>query len=87
MPQPWIDYKDELLRVVLSRFSSGLFRTMFAMKERWNGKKYTAEVYRKTGNFRAVQLLLGHTKVDSTVRYLGVELENALHPENTTAAP
>ncbi|MEL7098747.1 MAG: integrase [Pseudomonadota bacterium] len=30
------------------------------------------------GNLRAVQLLLGHTKVDSTVRYLGVELEDAL---------
>ncbi|MBW4707269.1 tyrosine-type recombinase/integrase [Roseobacter sp. YSTF-M11] len=37
-----------------------------------------AEIYRKTGNLRAVQLLLGHTKVDSTVRYLGVELEDAL---------
>lgn len=36
------------------------------------------ENYRKTGNLRAVQLLLGHTKVDSTVRYLGVELEDAL---------
>jgi hypothetical protein len=35
-------------------------------------------IYRKTGNLRAVQLLLGHTKVDSTVRYLGVELEDAL---------
>ena len=32
----------------------------------------------KTGNLRAVQLLLGHTKMDSTVRYLGVELEDAL---------
>ena len=32
----------------------------------------------KTGNLRAVQLLLGHTKVDSKVRYLGVELEDAL---------
>ena len=31
-----------------------------------------AEIYRKTGNLRAVQRLLGHTKVDSTVRYLGV---------------
>ena len=38
-----------------------------------------AEIYRKTGNLRAVQLLLGHTKVDSTVRYLGVELEDALN--------
>ena len=37
-----------------------------------------AEIYRKTGNLRAVQLLLGHTKVDSTVWYLGVELEDAL---------
>ena len=37
-----------------------------------------AQVYRKTGNLRAVQILLGHTKMDSTVRYLGVELEDAL---------
>jgi integrase len=37
-----------------------------------------ALIYRKTGNLRAVQLLLGHTKADSTVRYLGVELEDAL---------
>jgi integrase len=37
-----------------------------------------AEIYRKMDNLRAVQLLLGHTKVDSTVRYLGVELEAAL---------
>ena len=37
-----------------------------------------AQIYKKTGNRRAVQLLLGHTKMDSTVRYLGVELEDAL---------
>ena len=37
-----------------------------------------ALIYRKTGNLRAVQLLLGHTKVDSTVKYLGVELDDAL---------
>ena len=37
-----------------------------------------AQIYKKTGNLRAVQLLLGHTKVDSTVRYLGVDLEDAL---------
>lgn len=36
-----------------------------------------ALIYRKTGNIRAVQLLLGHTKLDSTVRYLGVEVEDA----------
>ncbi len=35
-------------------------------------------IYRRTGNLRAVQLLLGHTKVESTVRYLGVEVDEAL---------
>ncbi len=35
-------------------------------------------IYRRTGNLRAVQLLLGHTKLESTVRYLGVEVEDAL---------
>ncbi|WP_207064044.1 tyrosine-type recombinase/integrase [Motiliproteus sp. SC1-56] len=35
-------------------------------------------IYRRTGNLRAVQLLLGHTKMDSTIRYLGVELDDAL---------
>jgi integrase len=37
-----------------------------------------ALIYRKTGNLRAVQLLLGHTKLESTVRYLGVEVDDAL---------
>ena len=35
-------------------------------------------IYRRTRNLRAVQLLLGHTKVESTVRYLGVEVDDAL---------
>lgn len=36
-----------------------------------------AQIYKKTGNLRAVQLLLGHTKMESIARYLGVELEDA----------
>ena len=37
-----------------------------------------ALVYRLTGNLRACQLLLGHTKLESTVRYLGVDVDDAL---------
>src|SRR5262249_1525149 len=35
-------------------------------------------LYRRTGNLRAVQLLLGHRKIESTVRYLGIEVDDAL---------
>ena len=35
-------------------------------------------IYRRTGNVRAVQILLGHTKLESTVRYLGIEVDDAL---------
>ena len=35
-------------------------------------------IYKRTGNLRAVQLLLGHTKIESTVRYLGIEVDDAI---------
>ena len=35
-------------------------------------------IYRRTGNLRAAQLLLGHTEIESTVRYLGIEVDDAL---------
>ncbi len=36
------------------------------------------QIYKRTGNLRAVQILLGHAKIESTVQYLGVEVEDAL---------
>jgi site-specific recombinase XerC len=35
-------------------------------------------IYKQSGNLRAVQILLGHTKIESTVRHLGVDIEDAL---------
>lgn len=41
-------------------------------------------IYRRTKNLRAVQLLLGHTKLESTVRYLGIEVDDALEMAELT---
>jgi integrase len=41
-------------------------------------------IYRRTKNLRAVQLLLGHSKLESTVRYLGIEVDDALELSEQT---
>ena len=56
--------------------SIGLERTVYGTHSMRRTK--AAQIYRKTGNLRAVQLLLGHTKLESTVRYLGIEVDDAL---------
>jgi site-specific recombinase XerC len=44
----------------------------------WDAFAEATLIYRRTGNLRAIQLLLGHTKIESTVRYLGIEVDDAL---------
>ena len=46
-----------------------------------------AMIYRATGNIRAIQILLGHTKIENTVRYLGVDIEDALLLAERTESP
>ncbi|MGY0611571.1 MULTISPECIES: tyrosine-type recombinase/integrase [unclassified Luteimonas] len=43
-------------------------------------------IYRRTKNIRAVQILLGHTKLESTLRYFGIEVEDALEMAEQTEA-
>ena len=48
-------------------------------------------IYRANGNLRAVQILLGHSKIENTVRYLGIDVEDALAlprtPRSDSLAP
>ena len=55
----------------------GLDTTSFYGTHPLRGTKATL-IYRRTKNLRAVQLLLGHSKLESTVRYLGIEVDDAL---------
>jgi integrase len=43
-------------------------------------------IYRRTRNIRAVQLLTGHTQLESTVRYLGIEIDDSLEISEQTDA-
>lgn len=56
--------------------SIGLDRSLYGTHS-LRGTKATL-IYRRTGDLRAVQLLLGHRKIESTVRYLGIEVDDAL---------
>jgi len=51
---------------------------------RLNSKYLSGSAYKRTKNLRAVQLLLGHTKLESTVRYLGIEVDDALEISEQT---
>lgn len=59
-------------RAALARLNLALYGTHSLRRAK------ASLIYKKTGNLRAVQLLLGRTKIESTVRYLGVEVDDAL---------
>jgi len=58
--------------------SAGLDSSAYGTHTHSMRRTKAAQIYKKTGNLRAVQLLLGHTKLESTVRYLGIEVDDAL---------
>jgi site-specific recombinase XerC len=67
------------LRVLVPKFRVRLYRVEFSHSQGHKPRRRSATlIYRRTGNLRAVQLLLGHRKVESTVRYLGIEVDDAL---------
>jgi len=58
----------------------------FLLRNTQHATNHAALIYRRTKNLRAVQLLLGHSKLESTVRYLGIEVDDALEISEQTEA-
>ena len=56
----------------------------YAYGTHWMRRTKATLIYKRTKNLRAVQLLLGHTKLESTVRYLGIEVDDALEISEQT---
>ena len=65
-------------RCIVQRWIEGAGTDSSAYGTHSMRRTQAAQIYRKTGNLRAVQLLLGHAKIESTVRYLGIEVDDAL---------
>ena len=75
---PWTTSDSEQYARLVSRWIAGIgLDTSFYGTHSLRRTKATL-IYRRTANLRAVQLLLGHRKIESTVRYLGIEVDDAL---------
>lgn len=61
----------------MAHCSQAAFRK-YTLTPRYLQRTKASLIYRRTKNLRAVQLLLGHTKLESTVRYLSIEIDDAL---------
>ena len=57
---------------------------MLVRLQSFPARQREVEPYKRTKNLRTVQLLLGHTKLESTVRYLGIEVDDALEISEQT---
>ena len=64
---------------IIRRWASVLGYDMYQYGTHSMRRTKATLIYARTKNIRAVQLLLGHAKIDNTIRYLGVEIEDALH--------
>ncbi|MBZ9655804.1 TetR family transcriptional regulator [Phyllobacterium lublinensis] len=68
---------DEELNIQRGKVSTSLGRRIAERIEQGQRTK-AAMIYKATGNLRAIQILLGHTKIENTVKYIGVDIEDAL---------
>jgi SOS response associated peptidase (SRAP)/Phage integrase family len=81
IPAWWVKSLKEITATFNARAESVADKPMFrdAFKATHSLRRTKASIiYKQTGNLRAVQILFGHTKIESTVRYLGVDIEDAL---------
>jgi integrase len=69
---------------IVRRWGSSIGLDPFAYGTHTMRRNKATLIYRRTKNLRAVQLLLGHTKLESTVRYLGIEVDDALEISEQT---
>jgi site-specific recombinase XerC len=76
-----VDHADHLSTRQYARLNEWVTATGLRREDygtHWLRRTKAAMIYKATGNLRAIQILLGHTKIENTVSYLGVDIEDAL---------
>ncbi len=78
----WVDHSDHLSTRQYARLVDEWVTAIGLRREDYGThslrRTKAAMIYKATGNLRAIQILLRHTKIENTVRYLGVDIEDAL---------